>query len=198
MLHVFGIITGFILLLLRRGRKYDDHTYEEIGDDLSGVIVEEESSDWFMFSPHPSISHATWRAFIKACRLRRWNYSDYMGEHLGAFSLSLQMLLSLGFIESIRRSTTGWVVDWNFPYTQTAFLERPALQIAAFTRQAMEHISLLNKERSHLIGASIDGRKATLSGLVAILSLMNVSHLKPNMSLNGDVSRIYRRTNGLF
>lgn len=86
----------------------------------------------------------------------------------GMFGIDSRRLSDVGFMTSPRKMTIGsetgvWSGEWVAPLTESKFLASTPAQYEAFTRSMRK----LAPAVSGHVGKTIDGKKATLSGLLA-------------------------------
>ena len=89
-------------------------------------------------------------------------------QRFGMFGLDARRLADVGFMTAPRKTTIGaesgvWSGEWVAPLTAEKFLASTPAQYEAFARSMRR---LAPKVAPH-VGVDIDGKKATLSGLLA-------------------------------
>jgi len=118
-------------------------------------------------SPFSMVPLAAWRKFVAVMVVRPKDAVGPRGR-LGYFGLDARRLADVGFMRGAHKERVGdevgtWVGEWVAPMSHEAFLANPEAQHAAFVRST----KLLVPRALPYVGATIDGKKATLSGLLA-------------------------------
>jgi hypothetical protein len=120
---------------------------------------------------------------------------------LGAFQIDARKLADVGAMSKAWKKPDGsWTGSWSAGLTESAFLGSMPLQYAVFVRS----MRAAAPKVSSLVGAKIDGKPASLSGL------LGVSHVAGERGVasfvrDADVrarfpatSEVFGRTNGIF
>lgn len=125
-------------------------------------------------SPHPvgvepPAAEEQWLAFVKAMSN---GDPTAVGEapHLGMFEMSVRRLCDLGYMRDPKRYRRGtklvWSATWVNPHSLKLFLTSPKTQYQAFLRSIVQYAA--SPALPALAGCSVDGQKATLSGILAV------------------------------
>jgi hypothetical protein len=95
--------------------------------------------------------------------------TDYL--HLGRFNIGYLRLRDLGLAEGVKQITVRgrrvWVGKFRHPLTEDLFLSDGELQYRVFCRDMLDRCQLVMP----MVGRSIDGIEATLSGFLAVAKL---------------------------
>ncbi len=114
---------------------------------------------------HPLIA---WQRFVTIMAVAPKSTISDKGK-LGAFQMDARRLRDVGAMKSAvkghRDGKTGiWVGEWEAPLTEKEFLGNLPLQYATFCRSMRDAAPKV----SGYVGCEIDGKKATLSGLLGV------------------------------
>jgi hypothetical protein len=119
-------------------------------------------------SPLPGVPLLRWERFvtIMAVAPKRHVTPRY---RLGTFGLDARRLSDVGFVEKPRKAVVGsetgvWVGEWKKPLTTEKFLDSMPVQYLAFKRS----MAKMTPKVAGLVGAKIDGKECTLSGLLGV------------------------------
>jgi hypothetical protein len=118
-------------------------------------------------SPLPGVPLRSWERYITVMVVSPKNHVSPRGR-LGYFGMDARRLADVGFMTRPRKATVGgetgvWTGNWVSPLTDEAFLGNAPVQYEAFARSMRG----LAGKVAPLVGIKIDGRAATLSGLLA-------------------------------
>lgn len=119
-------------------------------------------------SPLPGVPALAWEKFVTTMIVLPKSSVTPRGR-LGYFGMDARRLADVGFMrdahkESVCGESGVWVGDWVTPLTRDKFLANSPAQYEAFTRSMR---GLAPKVRG-LVGSDVDGKRATLSGLLAV------------------------------
>lgn len=119
-------------------------------------------------SPLRGVPLAHWERFvtIMAVAPKRHVTPRY---RLGAFGLDARRLADVGFVEKPHKAVVGgetgvWVGEWKKPLTTEKFLDSMPVQYLAFKRS----MASMTPKVAGLVGAKINGKECTLSGLLGV------------------------------
>jgi len=124
---------------------------------------------------------------------------------MGYFGLDARRLADVGFMTRPRKTTVGgetgvWTGEWKKPLTAKKFLESAPAQYEAFRRS----MRTMAPKVGAFVGTSIDGSRATLSGLLGVGHLAGEAGVE-SWVRDPDVRRRFKattasfaRTNGVF
>lgn len=120
---------------------------------------------------------------------------------LGTFQMDPKRLKDIGAIKEVKKNELGaWEGKWSSGLTQSDFLGSLPLQYATFVRS----VRAMAPKVSGLVGSEVDGKKASLSGL------LGVGHIAGEVGVFGWVSsaderrrfgrttEMFDKTNGIF
>jgi len=118
-------------------------------------------------SPLPGVSALAWQRFVTVMVVAPRDHVTPR-RRLGLFGMDGRRLCDVGFMRSPRKVTVGaetgvWTGEWVSPMGEQQFLASSGAQYEAFSRSMRR---LAPKVAPH-VGRIIDGKKASLSGLLA-------------------------------
>jgi hypothetical protein len=124
------------------------------------------------------------------------------------FQIGFRRLADLGYVENLRKENkngrTVWVGDFKAPFSLSGFLKDPVLQYQVFVQATKADRKAVLARHGDAIGKAIAGKKATLSGLVAVAYHAGLAGLERWLSSSEERDRspkttaLYQRTTGLF
>lgn len=155
-------------------------------------------------APVSGVAPEAWERFVAQMAVADKSHVSERGK-LGAFQMDARRLADVGAMRRAWKGPRGgvagaWVGEWASGLTEAAFLGSMPLQYAVFARS----MRAAAPKVSPLVGSVIDGKVATLSGL------LGVSHAAGERSVEGFVrdpmirtrfpstADVFRRTNGIF
>jgi hypothetical protein len=151
-------------------------------------------------APLDDVTLGAWEQFVAQMA---WAPKERVGlkKKLGAFQIDARKLADVGAMTRAWKGSDGsWTGDWSPGLTESAFLGSMPLQYAVFVRS----MRAAAPKVSPLVGAKIDGKVASLSGL------LGVSHVAGERGVSSFVkdadvrarfpatSEVFSRTNGIF
>jgi hypothetical protein len=124
-------------------------------------------------SPWPDVDPAKWTLFVRA--MRGSNQKEITpGYSLGLFGFGMRRLVDLGLASNPHKMDHGgkqvWDADW-IPALQPGpekFLDDAELQYKTFVKSMNLYASQIKAELPEAIGALLDGKPVTMSGLLAL------------------------------
>jgi hypothetical protein len=154
--------------------------------------------------PLPGIPLIRWERFITIMAVAPKRQITPRGR-MGMFGMDARRLADVNFMDKPRKVTMGsetgvWTGEWKSPLSQETFLASTPAQYEAFKRSMKQ----MAPKISGFVGRNIDGRPATLSGL------LGVGHLAGESGVEGWVkdpttrkrfkstTENFLRTNGIF
>jgi hypothetical protein len=155
-------------------------------------------------NPFVGVPTSAWTRFVTIMAVApRSNVTPR--RRLGTFGLDARRLADVGFMGSPRKISVGaeggvWSGEWVPPLTEEKFLASTPAQYEAFGRS----MRLLVPRAAPHVGKLIDGKKATLSGLLAAGHLAGMAGLEgwakdPATRLKfGATTKNFERANGIF
>lgn len=155
-------------------------------------------------SPLPGVPRLAWEKFVAVMVVAPKRTRSARGR-LGYFGLDARRLADLELVRNPRKTRMGaedgvWTGEWVAPLTEDGFLGSAEAQLEAFARSCRR---LAAKAAPH-VGKVVDGRKATLSGLLAAGHLAGEEGLGSFVSdpavrkRFGATSDNFVRANGIF
>ncbi len=118
--------------------------------------------------PIEGVPIVCWQRFVAAMVVAPKNTVSSRGR-TGMFGMDARRLCDVGFMDKAKKSTvageTGvWVGEWKKPVTTEKFLASTPLQYEAFKRS----MTRMAPKVQGLVGRTVDGTRATLSGLLGV------------------------------
>lgn len=155
-------------------------------------------------SPLPQVSDAAWRRFVRAIRGRSLVARSPSGR-LGLFSIHLRRLAELGYLRRVHRAPAGALAaEWVEPLSEAAFLSSPRLQYAALVESMCALARDIAGRHPSPIGRLVDGRRASLSGLLAVAHRLGIGGLERWLASGAERARqriataAFKRANGIY
>lgn len=156
-------------------------------------------------APLPSIEVAEWKRFAKAFV----NPANAVTEtfRYGLFQLSVKRMCDLGLMTNPQPISTKsgrlvWSAQWVEPLSLRSFLADPARQYQAFCDSMRDYANAETVVQS--IGREVDGRRATLSGLLAVAHRAGTQGLESWIESPAErlefshTTALFENVNGLF
>jgi hypothetical protein len=167
-----------------------------------------KSAEMIFPIPFAGIGAKAWNRYV---RLMATATSETVsaGNQFGIFQIGYPRLADLGYVENVRKvhkkGRSVWVGDFKAPLTLAGFLKDVALQYQAFVQTTKTDRSAILARHAGSIGQPIAGKKATLSGLLAVAYHAGLAGLARWLS-GGEEERkrsprttaAYQRAVGLF
>lgn len=155
-------------------------------------------------SPIAGVDAAGWEDFVSRMAVADKGHVGRKGK-LGAFQMDARRLADVGAMTKAWKGTRGmeqgvWTGEWKQGLTEAAFLGNLPVQYAVFVRS----MRAAAPKVSPLVGIAVDGKVATLSGL------LGVSHVAGERGVEGfmrdpavrtrfpSTAEVFSRTNGIF
>jgi hypothetical protein len=123
-------------------------------------------------SPLKGVNDEQWKAYLRA--LASPGHADRVSPKLalGTFFFTYPRLADLGYVRNVRRATLNgrsvWTGDFVPPLTLERFLREPDLQVEAMGKSARDYLPKVRVLFGKYVGQELEGKKATLSGLLAV------------------------------
>jgi hypothetical protein len=155
-------------------------------------------------SPLPGVPSASWEKFVTIMVVAPRQTRTPRGR-LGMFGMDARRLADLGLMTGAHKSQIGsevgvWTGSWRAPLDESTFLASAPIQYEAFKRSMQW---LAPRVAGHL-GSVVDGRRATLSGLLAAGHLAGQNGISSWVADPAvrrkfkDTTANFERANGLF
>ena len=155
-------------------------------------------------SPLDDVTLGAWEAFVSRMAVAPKGHIGRRGK-LGAFQMDARRLADVGAMKAARKGRRGeeegaWIGEWMKGLTEDSFLGSMPLQYAVFVRS----MRAMAPKVSKLVGTEVDGKVASLSGL------LGVGHVAGERGVGSFVSgpavrerfpatvETFRRTNEIF
>ena len=155
-------------------------------------------------SPLPGISADAWRRFVQALKGTSLGARSVSGR-LGLFSIHLRRLAELGYVQAVHRTPAGMLAaEWVEPLTEAAFLSNLRLQYGAFVESVSGLAEEIARRYTSAVGRLVDGRPASLSGLLAVAHRLGIGGLEAWLASESERARqriattAFERANGIF
>jgi hypothetical protein len=133
--------------------------------------------------------------------------SDVTNGHVGYFYFSWTRLVALKLATNLRKEGKSWAADIVPPPTLAEFLASSKLQYEAFVKSMLDYLPTLTSPRYQLIidsGTQINGKRVTLSGLLALAHAAGIDGLKSWLANPDDRAKhpnttaVYMKSTGIF
>jgi len=122
-------------------------------------------------SPIPEASDSQWARFVRLMEVGDVAAVTPSGQ-VGIFQTRLKRLQDLGLARDVRRVKTEsgqrWTATFRQPLTLARLLSDPLLQYRIFVASMRRYRSEILAEHRKAFGTQIEGKPATLSGLLAV------------------------------
>lgn len=157
-------------------------------------------------SPIPEASASQWTRFVRLMQVGAPGDVTPSGQ-VGLFGTRFKRLEDLGLVREVRRQARDRKVEWAGRWTTSLsldqFLSNPLLQYRAFAASMKRYRAEILERHGAALGQEIEGRRATLSGLLAV-----AHHAGPALASwianaadrrrFGKTTAAYSRTTGVF
>jgi hypothetical protein len=126
----------------------------------------------FFKSPFSTISAYRWTKFVRTMAHEQSERKNHPSQ-LGIFLFSVPRLAELGIVTNPQKLEKDghkvWTAEWKKPLTEELFLSRPNVQYKVFVQSVKQLFPILSGEKfSSFMGRGAEGKKVTLSGMVAL------------------------------
>lgn len=183
------------------------HPLLAIAAALGGFLIGRKSTDpkkpskaAMRASGWSSVTLGQWEKFVAAIAT---SPKEHVGRkhRLGAFQMDARKLADVGAMTKAWKGSDGsWTGEWSQGLTESSFLGSMPLQYAVFVRS----MRAAAPKVSPLVGSKVDGKVATLSGLLGVSHAAGERGVASFVS-DADVrkkfpatSEMFVRTNGIF
>lgn len=163
-------------------------------------------------SPWRDVSDSAWTRFASSISNGHKPTDISPKGFFGLFQLGVRRLVDLGVMtnpksRSLRDQKTGatiriWQGTWLIP--EDKFLADPETQYKLFTKSMELYRSIVAEKYKQVLGLNIDGKTATLSGLLALAHSAGSEGMHKWLT-NGDIRKkftwvtdAYHKSNGIF
>jgi hypothetical protein len=129
--------------------------------------------------------------------------SDVSNGHVGYFYFAWPRLVYLKLATNLRKEENDkgrkiWTADLLSPPTIEEFLESSKLQYAAFSKSILDYLpTILRPQFTAFVGKDIEGKRVSISGLLAVAHVAGIEGLKSWLS-NPEDREKYPNTTGAF
>lgn len=151
-------------------------------------------------APLKDVPFAAWERFVSVMVIAPKGHVSPKNR-LGAFQMDPRRLKDIGAIDEVRKNQVGsYEGKWSSGLTASAFLGSMPLQYATFVRS----VRAMAPKVSGLVGSEVDGKKASLSGLLGVGHMAGevgaASWIKSADERRrfGRTTEMFDRTNGIF
>lgn len=117
-------------------------------------------------SPFADVTATLWTKFVQAMASakRPFNFVSPKGFY-GIFAMGVRRLVDLKVMKDPRKVGTVWQGTWVIP--QAEFLGSATIQYTTFGKSMLLYRKVIDAKYAKIIGATVEGKKASLSGLLA-------------------------------
>jgi hypothetical protein len=155
-------------------------------------------------SPIRGILLMRWSTFVTTMARNPVSYASPRGRY-GMFGMDMRRLSDVGFAKKPRKTALNgevgiWIGEWSAPVTEKLYTSSKPLQYASFKRSM---VKLVPKAAAH-VGAIVDGKACTLSGLLGVGHHAGESGIEswvkdPAVRKKfSTTTEAFKRTNGIF
>lgn len=146
-------------------------------------------------SPIKGVSDAGWSEYFS----RSVKPGPIPAGLIGAFRFKLRALEDIGIVENVSKNNGKWSATWK-ACTKEQFLSSTALQYDAFKKQSVMHYEWLLTRYYPSLGADIEGRKATASGLLSVMRLLGIGCFEKWLGGNRlpNANAVFKEMNSIF
>jgi hypothetical protein len=209
---------------VRRSLELEDPTeIERRADELSGIgygrtadhlreradllrAGEPQQDDPVYRSPIPEATDEQWARFVRLMQTGALGTVTPSGQ-FGVFQTRMKRLEDLGLAREVRRTGreagAAWTATFRPPLTMERLTADPLLQYRIFAASMKRYRAEILANHRAAIGTEIEGKRATLSGLLAVAHHAGPA-LTSWLTSEGDRRRFekttaaYSRTTGVF
>jgi hypothetical protein len=160
-------------------------------------------------SPFPNVSPEQWTKFANLSRAAN-PHSVTKDFHIGLFQFGARRLCDLKVMKNCRQETYQgkkvWTADWTPPWNLQKFLADTAYQYQLFANSNLDYGKkiAITPVLASMVGKEIDGKKVTLSGLLAVTRRAGFSGMQSWLKLPKDRRKFstttaeFNKLNGIF
>lgn len=148
---------------------------------LGGVLLEkaqdapEKAGIYGVPSPIEAIPPQQWTEFVG--KMRTADVGNEAKGRFGAFQMGVRRLVDFGLIENPKKLADGtWSGLWVYP--KAKFLKDAKLQYKLFERSMVAYRNAIMEKYLKAINAQVQGRAATMSGLLAVAHFAGIQGLE--------------------
>lgn len=152
-------------------------------------------------SPFPDVPATAWTRFVQTMASAKFGYVSPKGFY-GAFVMGVRRLVDLKVMKDPKKVGTIWQGTWVIP--QAEYLASPSIQYATFGKSMVAYRKVIEAKYSKILGAIVEGKKASLSGLLAAAHVAGSAGLGKWLSDPAyrakfkHVTAAYLKTTGIF
>jgi hypothetical protein len=172
--------------------------------EAEGVSVDAEP---LYASPVREVSDDKWTAYVKRSRTAR--PSAVSGDNrMGCYAMTARELADAGWMLDAHKGEYNgrlcWLGTWAPERNEMAFLRSPSEQYDALAALSRIHAQVIERKHDDLIGREIEGKPASLSGLMGVCRRSGLGGL-PGWAASAEqrkkfpeTTAQYARLNGIF
>lgn len=174
-------------------------------EELAGAEIVELAAAYP--SPLRGVTDAAWTVYVRRSRSARPSAVTADGRH-GCYGLTARELADVGQMTEARKAMDGgrarWAGVWAPGRSEAAFLADPDAQYDALAALTRLHTRAIGQRHVDLLGQVIEGRAATLSGLLGVARRAGLGGLRgwacdaAQRARFAETTAAYARLNGLF
>lgn len=152
-------------------------------------------------SPIQGVSDDAWTGFVRKMKVGNPEDIDDKG-NVGMFGMTVRRLTDLGIFKDPKKVGGVWNANWQVPKQQ--LLSSPNLQYKLFEKSMLGHVGFIKNKLDKGIGIQIQGKKSTLSGLLAVAHRAGAEGMKNWVSSPEQQAKfpgttaLYLSMNGIF
>lgn len=142
--------------------------FTQLGEELSKkaeVAPDKLEKSATLPSPIKDVSDDAWTIFTRRMKTANPEDIDSRG-NVGMFAMTVRRLTDLGIFKDPKKVGGVWNADWQIPKAQ--LLSNPKLQYKLFEKSMVGHVGFIKGKLDKGVGLEIQGRNATMSGLLAV------------------------------
>lgn len=151
----------------------------------------------------PVAASDTWARFERALTCAPPGARSPSGR-LGMLAIHLRRLQELGYVGRIAGTSAALTADWTPPLREVEFLADPSVQRRVLAESTAAFVEAIARRHPFAIGQMIDGRPASLSGLLAVAHRLGIAGLTQWLCSENERRRqriataSFGRANGIF
>lgn len=186
--------------LLKAADAADEAGFPQLG---AALRKRAETARKLIASPFKDVSGAAWTRFARVIAGRNRLGTVNPKGFYGLFQLGVRRLTDLDIMSDPKKQSDGsWTGTWVVPMEK--FLSDPKLQYRAFAKSMELYRIVISEKFKKIIGAQIEGKSVTLSGLLAVAHMAGSQGLEKWLTSENvrkrfsHVTEMYLKANGVF
>jgi len=185
--------------LLQAAKLSDESGYPQLGEVLRQKA---EGAKKLIESPWKDVTSSAWTRFASTVAGPYKVNSINPKGMFGLFQLTVRRLTDLGIMSEPKKTNGAWTGTWVVPMEK--FLTDATLQYATFARSMDLYRAIIAEKYKQVIGATLEGKLITLSGLLAVAHMAGAEGLgkwivDPEQRKRFEhVTAAYKQATGIF